>query len=305
MPRSRFSPFLGNRDDFVMGERVNWRFLSHVDPDMNADLCLRFLGAGNAQSLDLGNSSAVLERGGAPLLLIDCGPDTVRQFAHAYNGELPAAAFITHTHLDHIGGLESLFYLAWFREPRPAHIKLYVPVKLVEWLHKRVADYPNILAEGGVNFWDCFQLVPVSEQFWHAGLRFSVFPVRHHEYLSAYGIALEGRFVFTGDTRPIPEVLNRYACRGETVFHDCALKANPSHTGVGDLASSYQEEQLLRFVLYHYESRQAGDYMEQMGFRVARPGERFGLGTGPGGEPGREWRDQPERIRIEELGAGS
>ena len=248
-------------------------------------LTLRFLGSGNAQSLDLGRSAAVLERHGLPILLIDCGPDTVRHYAHAYAGTLPSALFITHTHLDHIGGLENLFYLAWFRDPRPAPIKLYCPVKLVELLHKRVADYPNILAEGDANFWDCFQLVPVSESFWHAGLRFSVFPVRHHEFLTAFGIALEGLFLFTGDTRPIPEVLNRYACRGELVFHDCGLEANPSHTGLEDLSGAYRPEQLRRFVLYHYESRQAGAYMEQLGYRVALPGVGFPLpGSGCLGE---------------------
>ena len=59
---------------------------------MHDPLSLHFLGTGNAQSLDLGCSSCVLERDGAPLLTLDCGPDTVRQFAHNYPGQLPAAA---------------------------------------------------------------------------------------------------------------------------------------------------------------------------------------------------------------------
>jgi len=37
-------------------------------------LALHFLGVGSAQAVELGSSSDVLERDGAPLLLIDCGP---------------------------------------------------------------------------------------------------------------------------------------------------------------------------------------------------------------------------------------
>ena len=38
---------------------------------------LRFLGVGARRRAELGSSAAVLERDGAPLLLIDCGPDTL------------------------------------------------------------------------------------------------------------------------------------------------------------------------------------------------------------------------------------
>jgi hypothetical protein len=87
--------------------------------------------------------------------------------------------------------------------------RLYVPVKLLPILQSRIADYPNMLAEGGSNFWDAFQLIPVSERFWLNHLLFDVFPVRHYEHDTAFGIALQGSFLYTGDTRPIDETINR------------------------------------------------------------------------------------------------
>lgn len=243
-------------------------------------LALRFLGVGNAHGHDLGNSAAVLEVDGEPHLLIDCGPLTLPAFLDAYPGRLPEAIFITHTHLDHVGGLENLFYRAWFDPRHQGQVRLFVPAPLVEMLHRRVGDGASVLAEGGVNFWDCFRLVPVAEHFWHRGRLFSVFPARHHEIRCAFGLALEGQFFYSGDTRPIPEVLNRHACRGELIVHDCAGEGSPSHTGLADLEREYQAEQRRRMVLYHYESREAGRRLEQAGYRVARPGERIPLHGG-------------------------
>jgi hypothetical protein len=165
--------------------------------------------------------------------------------------------------------------------PRPGPVRLFVPVTLVAVLQRRLADYPNLLAEGGCNFWDVFQLIPVSDTFWHQGYSFTVFPVRHHEYLGAFGLALEGVFLFSGDTCPIPEVLNRFARRGEWVFHDCSTLANPSHSALDEIRTDYRPEQWRRMVFYHYESEQAGDQIERAGFRVAHRGERFALDRRP------------------------
>ena len=121
-------------------------------------LSLRFLGVGSAAAVDLGSSGAVLERDGEPLLLIDCGPETLTRYLDVYKAA-PRAIYITHTHMDHVGGLERLFYRAYFDPVLKGQVRIYAHAALVPHLQARVADYPNVLAEGGANFWDAFQLV--------------------------------------------------------------------------------------------------------------------------------------------------
>jgi len=239
-----------------------------------SDYSLRFLGVGNAQARHLGSASAVLERTGQPSLLIDVGFGVLDAYRHTY-GALPGAAFITHAHLDHIGDLESWFYqLAFAALDLP---RLFVPAALVPLLQRRIADFPNWVAEGGRNFWDVFQLIPVSDFFWHQGLRFAVFPVRHHAPDSAFGLAVHGSFVYSGDTRPIPEQLSVHAAQGERVFHDCSPLPNPSHAGLADLYSHYPAELVARMILYHYPDAATAAAYRKAGHAVAESVQPYAL----------------------------
>lgn len=247
-----------------------------VDPVATpASLSLRFLGVGSAQASALGSSSAVLQRGDQPLLLLDVGIGVLDRYRDVY-GQLPDAAYVTHTHLDHIGDFEAWFYRLAFNVNAPLP-RLYIPSTIVPLLQRRVADFPNWVAEGGRNFWDVFQLIPVSDSFWHAGLRFSVFPARHHAPETAYGLALHGSFLYTGDTRPIPEWLQQHGRHGETLFHDCAPMPNPSHTGLDDLEREYGQSIRSRLVLYHYADEPAAEALRTRGYPVATPGAVYPL----------------------------
>jgi ribonuclease BN (tRNA processing enzyme) len=237
---------------------------------------LHFLGTGAAHAAALGSSAAVVERDGRPLLLIDCGPETLDRYLDSY-GEPPAALYITHVHMDHVGGMERLFARLWFDESTRGRTRLFVHAALVPWLQGRVADYPGVLAEGGVNFWEAFQLIPCTRGFWHEGLWFDIFPTRHHVQGTSYGLALAGSLVFTGDTRPIPEALARYALAGECIAHDCGLHGNPSHSGIDDLEREYPDAIRAALLLYHYGSAAEGDALEARGYPVARPGQRIAL----------------------------
>jgi ribonuclease BN (tRNA processing enzyme) len=237
---------------------------------------LRFLGVGNAQAVELGSASAVIERDGAPLLMIDCGQEALSAYLAQY-GTVPEALFITHVHMDHVSGLERLFYRAYFDERLRGKLRLYVPANVVPHLQSRLADYPGVLAEGGANWWDAFQLVPVSRGFWHARQWFDVFPVRHHQPETAFGLRLPGALVWTGDTRPIPEMLAKYADANECIAHDCGLHGNPSHSGIDDLEREYPVDLLARCVLYHYASREDGEQLRARGHRAVFAGEVIAL----------------------------
>lgn len=238
---------------------------------------LHFLGAGAAHAVPtLGASAAVLERAGEPLLLIDCGPGTLDRYVAAY-GAPPRAVYITHTHLDHVGDLEKLFVKLWFDPAFRGQTRLYAHARLVPWLHARVADYPGVLAEGGVNFWEAFRLLPCTRGFWLDDWWFDVFATRHHVPGTSYGISLDGSFVYTGDTRPIPEVLAPLTGGPALIAHDCSLVGNPSHTGVDDIEREYPPRLRQQLLLYHYGSAADGAALMARGYRIATPGERVAL----------------------------
>jgi ribonuclease BN (tRNA processing enzyme) len=240
------------------------------------DWSLRFLGVGNAAAVELGSANATIERGGKPWLTIDCGAEGLSAYL-AHYGAMPQALFVTHVHLDHVAGFERLFVATWFDPQRRGKVRLYVPATVVPLLHKRIADYPNVLAEGGVNFWDAFQLIAVGDSFWHDDVRLEVFPARHHWPETAYSLRLRGSLVWTGDTRPIPEALAKYADAGELIAHDCSLHGNPSHSGIDDLEREYPAALLQRCILYHYASVEDGRALAARGHRVAVPGEVVAL----------------------------
>lgn len=241
---------------------------------MLSELTLEVLGAGSAGATELLPSSFVLEQEGRPMLLIDCGGGVLDAYRRRYQ-QLPDAVYISHPHMDHVADLEKLFIAACFND-KPAP-KVFVPAAIVPRLTRMFDNHPGQLAEGGANFWQVLQLVAVGAGFWLGGFNFRVTPARHHQLDFSFSLALPGRFFFTADSRPIPEVLHHLAASGEPILHDTSLIANPSHSGVDDLKREYDPRIWPQLYLYHYYSAADADALAAQGFHVLRAGQRLRL----------------------------
>jgi hypothetical protein len=237
-----------------------------------ASYALEFLGVSDANSDDV--SAAVWCQDGAPRLLIDLGPGVLRRFETRF-ARIPDAVFVTHVHLDHIADFERLFYALKFRGAGQ-YCKLFLPVGLLRYFHARLAEFPSLLAEGGANFYDVFQCIPVSEGFWLAGQWFDCPAVQHHGVGTAFGLHLAGSFFYTGDTRPIAPLLQ--SDPQALIFHDVSLRANPSHTGLDELLA-YPPEVLSRLRVYHLNGPTARAEALGRGLKVAETGQAYPLPT--------------------------
>lgn len=242
--------------------------------DHKVSLAMRFLGVGGASQQGIGHASAVVEVGESTLL-IDCGPGTIQRFIDQYDA-LPDALFVTHCHLDHVGDFENFFICCLFSFGGKKRPKVFVPSNIVHLLQMRIASYPSPLAEGGTNFWDAFQFIPVLDSFLFAGVSFDVAAVRHHAPNTAFGIGVRDSFFYTGDTRPIPEVITSLGNKAH-IFHDCSTIGNPSHSGIDDVLREYSREQLAQMHFYHYTTKDDVKEFVARDMKVVLPQDRFEL----------------------------
>ena len=76
-------------------------------------------------------------------LVIGMVTDALTAFERNY-GAAPSAIFVTHVHMDHVAGLERLFFATYFDPERRGKVRLYVPVTVLPHLQARLADYPGV-----------------------------------------------------------------------------------------------------------------------------------------------------------------
>ncbi|CAK0753325.1 Lactamase_B domain-containing protein [Gammaproteobacteria bacterium] len=236
-----------------------------------ADANLVLLGTGSAESLHYWNSNALV-RTPECNILIDCG-FTIK-YALADIGmtlQEVDAVFITHTHGDHIHGLERLgFEARYIYQRRPT---LYLEADLYSIIWEQCLTGSMGQTSCGSNRLEDFFEVQIikNHTFTVGGCHFRSFSTPHTIGKPSYGLVLNEQLLFTSDTNLIPN-LETFFPSGP-IIHDCCLQAqNPVHTTLHELIEGYPKTLRQRMTLIHY-----GDGVDF--YRALMDREFFGVAT--------------------------
>ncbi|QDP43146.1 ribonuclease BN [Bacillus phage vB_BsuM-Goe24] len=234
---------------------------------------LTMVGTGSAFSKKFYNNSALVTFTNGYKLLIDCG-HSVPKGLHDLGFPLESldGILITHTHADHIGGLEEVaLYNKFVLGGRK--IDLLVPEPLVEPLW-------NDSLNGGLRYDDSREL-ELDDYFTVRSLKtsdcgaartqideniaFTLYTTLHVSHMKSYAVGLidrgEEKVFYSSDTVFDEYLLDYALTMFPWVFHDCQLFTGGVHASLDELLGYTRyipEKQQNKIFLMHY-----GDNVEE------------------------------------------
>jgi ribonuclease BN (tRNA processing enzyme) len=251
------------------------------------DLDLTFIGTGSAFSKKFFQNNIIIVKGDSHVL-VDCGtrtPEALVQLGISV-GKV-RNYLITHSHADHIGGLEEVMLVNRYGIRQKPTMVATEKLRKILW---------TMSLRGGCAYNEVHDDVPLElEDYWEfvtpekvpkgdrelcratlGGLELELFRTKHipdsapdwrASFLS-YGLIVDRRLLFTADTRYDPAMIldldGEYGF--EVIFHDCQLFTGGVHASLEELAGLPQAVRAKTWLM-HY-----GDNIDAFEGRVGELG---------------------------------
>lgn len=239
----------------------------------DGQLSLFFLGVGSAFSKRHYQTNLLIVKG-QDHVLVDCGTKTPQAF---YELGLPISHvknyFLTHSHADHVGGLEEVMLVARYGTQTRPNVWITEIYQNALWdMSLRGGGAFNEEANGkNLTFGDMWQ---IHRPRWKAGypretyefevgsIRLKAFRTMHipgnaTSWENAFwstGLVIDDRILFSGDTKFDPALVEEFTGLFpiETIFHDCQFfPPGGVHASIDEL-KNFPASVKERMVLMHY-----------------------------------------------------
>ncbi len=249
----------------------------------DGELEIVFLGTGTAFARSLFQTNFVIIKGDTHIL-VDfgmTGPQAIT--AVGRKAEDIFVVLPTHSHSDHIGGMEYLTLInRYFAQPQGKpkltliSTEEYLPV-LWEQSLRGGLEYNELNPEGrrlGVSdFYDIHYAESHSDarrsvfRTHFRGIDIELFHTNHipgeaetaKDAFITYGLLVDGRVFLSGDTKFDPDLISMYEDRAEIFFHDASLKKNAVHASTGELATLSASVRQRMYLMHYQDETSAED----------------------------------------------
>jgi ribonuclease BN (tRNA processing enzyme) len=199
------------------------------------------LGAGSAFSRPpLYNASLLVQTKSKKRFIVDCGstaPMGVENFGLGIK-DLDGI-FITHIHMDHMGGLEEVAFKNMYLFNRH-RVPLIAPKAVMKGIEKRLMPALSKDESGKLEMNDYFKVKPVepNRTYKLGDVSYKFIPVEHVQAFPSYAMyfkTAQRRIFFSADALFDAKLITRMAAISDVIIHDAQLFKGGVHCSLEEL----------------------------------------------------------------------
>ncbi|NOR51502.1 MAG: MBL fold metallo-hydrolase [Gammaproteobacteria bacterium] len=254
----------------------------------DGELTIFFVGCGSAFSRTMNQNNLLVIKGDQHLL-VDCGTKSPQALHELLIEPSEIENFlITHTHADHIGGLEEVMMVNRYLTEKKPNIIINEDFEEILWNQSLRGGSAHSEENDGqpLSFTDFWQTIrptratDTKRETWETRLgnldikmpRTKHFPDNAKSWQDSFwscGVLFDERVLFTSDTRLDLDLLVEFDERYnlEIIFHDCQFFTGGVHASLDELAT-LPDSLKCKMVLMHYGDNwlQYKDQVQAAGF---------------------------------------